>query len=477
MTLDWFTDFKEKLNSLHFDGLTPDELAELKKLKPDNEQEKIIKFWINHYYSRSHEAFDTVKDTYQEVLTIIDLYRASIKQYTDIDITSLFNSIREILAQTKIDIQSQQIQYLVQSKFHLEYEYNQRMHRILNLEKQNDQTRAEFHALHELGIFISSTLLLDNILKDAIDGIIGILDIPCIAILLFNKEKEFILQASYGLQQNTDIIIKKKINIIKGGLIQQFINTRKSQPFKADDVWQNEKIAEELKEISHLLRSVIIAPLIIADELLGIIIIGSNEPNSLSLQTYDLIKVIVPHVASAINNARLYNQVNEQAITDSLTELYNRRHFQEQLKYHFEYARRYNHPLSILMMDIDNFKGFNDTYGHEVGDFVLKNIAQIILKSVRTTDIVARYGGEEMIVILTETPKISAKLVADRLVKAVGKKPFVMSEKLSNLRVTISLGYATFPDDAYDSDELVNMADKGMYKAKKLGKNQVEHIN
>ena len=193
MTLDWFTDFKEKLNSLHFDGLTPDELAELKKLKPDNEQEKIIKFWINHYYSRAHEAFDTVKDTYQEVLTIIDLYRASIKQYTDIDITSLFNSIREILAQTKIDIQSQQIQYLVQSKFHLEYEYNQRMHRILNLEKQNDQTRAEFHALHELGIFISSTLLLDNILKDAIDGIIGILDIPCIAILLFKLKQNVYL--------------------------------------------------------------------------------------------------------------------------------------------------------------------------------------------------------------------------------------------------------------------------------------------
>lgn len=469
---NWVSNFKEKLNSLSFDGIGQHELEQLAKLTNNNEKEKIIKFWINHYYSRAHQAFDTLKDTYHEVVTIVDLYKESINK----DIEPLYNSLREILAQTRIDIQAQQIQYLIQTKFHLEYEYNQRMNRILNLEKQNEQTRAEFHALHELGIFISSTLLLDNILKDTIDGIIGVLDIPCITILLFNKKKELILKELYGLEQDATEIKGQEINIIKGGLIQQFIDTRRSQPFKVDDVWQNEKISEELKKISPLLRSAIISSLIIADELLGFIIIGSTEPNSLTIQIYDFIKVIVPHVASAINNAKLYNQINEQAITDALTDLYNRRHFQDQYKYHFEYARRYSHPLSVLMIDIDNFKKFNDTYGHDVGDFVLKNIAKIILTNVRTTDIVARYGGEEIIVLLTETPKKAAKPVAERLVKAVGLKPFIMSDDFPELYVTISVGYATFPDDSYSAIDLVNMADKGMYKAKNSGKNQVGHI-
>ena len=474
---NWFYNFKDRLEPDFFNDVNADELIKLQDITDNflinNEQDDIINFWVNYYNHRAFKSFDTLKDIYNEVTPIIDLYIDSIKEYCPEKTDDLANSLKKKLVDLRIDIQSQHIKYLFQTKFHLEFEYNQKLNRIKSLEEQNHETRAEYHALHELSMFISSTLNLNSVLDDTIDGLIGVLDIPYMAIFLFDEEQRLILKKFHNLDKSTANLSEEiQINILKGGIIQNFIDTKRSEPFKIDDVWQNEKIATELKKIYPSLRSAIIAPFIIADELLGIIIIGSNEPNALSTQIYDFIKVIVPNIAGAINNAKLYYKVNEEAIRDSLTGLYNRRHFQEQLNYHFEYAKRYSHPISVLMIDIDDFKKFNDNYGHNTGDFVLKNISRIILKNLRNTDIVARYGGEEIIVLLTETPKKWAYLIANRLVKSVHCEPFIISEDCPELHVTISVGCCNFPEDVNSALELVDMADKGMYIAKKSGKNQ-----
>lgn len=160
------------------------------------------------------------------------------------------------------------------------------------------------------------------------------------------------------------------------------------------------------------------------------------------------------------------------ATTDGLTELFNHRYFQEQMIMQIENCKRYDSSFSLILIDIDFFKKFNDTYGHQAGDAVLKQVAQKLKKNVRATDIVCRYGGEEMSIILPNTDKDEAIFTAQKICQAIAEKPFKLgNEKESN--VTISLGLATFPQDGETPAQLIECSDKGLYIAKENGRNQV----
>lgn len=160
------------------------------------------------------------------------------------------------------------------------------------------------------------------------------------------------------------------------------------------------------------------------------------------------------------------------ATIDGLTELYNHRYFQDTLKKQIDISRRYNQPVSLIICDIDFFKKFNDTYGHQAGDAVLRQVAQTLKKNSRTTDYVCRYGGEEMSIILPNTGVDEAILLANRICAAVAEKPFRLTP-VDTAPVTISLGVATFPDNAQTPQDLIEWADKGLYYAKEHGRNQV----
>ncbi len=160
------------------------------------------------------------------------------------------------------------------------------------------------------------------------------------------------------------------------------------------------------------------------------------------------------------------------ATIDGLTELYNHRYFQDTLKKQIDISRRYNQPVSLIICDIDFFKKFNDTYGHQAGDAVLRQVAQTLKKNSRTTDYVCRYGGEEMSIILPNTKAEEALMLANRICSAVAEKPFHLTP-VDTAPVTISLGVATFPDNAQTSQDLIEWADKGLYYAKEHGRNQV----
>lgn len=164
------------------------------------------------------------------------------------------------------------------------------------------------------------------------------------------------------------------------------------------------------------------------------------------------------------------------ATVDGLTELYNHRFFQETLKNQIEIAKRYNQVFSLIIVDIDFFKKFNDTYGHQAGDAVLKQVAQTIKKISRTTDYVCRYGGEEMCVILPNTNAEEALHSAIRMNKAIEEKEFQLNNSETG-KVTISVGVATFPDNAQSAQELIEQADKSLYYAKNNGRNKVTSIS
>ncbi len=178
------------------------------------------------------------------------------------------------------------------------------------------------------------------------------------------------------------------------------------------------------------------------------------------------------YLAKYLMKARDFEYQYKLATIDGLTELYNHRYFQDSLRKQIEISRRYNQPFSLIIVDIDFFKKFNDTYGHQAGDAVLRQVAQTLKKNSRVTDIVCRYGGEEMSIILPNTGAEDALFNANRICKAVSEKPFHLNP-IDTATVTISIGVATFPDNAQTPQDLIEWADKGLYYAKEHGRNQV----
>ena len=177
-------------------------------------------------------------------------------------------------------------------------------------------------------------------------------------------------------------------------------------------------------------------------------------------------------LAKYLMKSRDFEYQYKLATIDGLTELYNHRYFQDTLRNQIELSKRYQQPFSLIIIDIDFFKKFNDTYGHQAGDAVLRQVAQTLKRNSRTTDFVCRYGGEEMSIILPNTGAEEALFNANRICKAVSEKEFFLNEK-TTANVTISVGVATFPDNAQEPQSLIEYADKCLYYAKEHGRNQV----
>ncbi len=189
----------------------------------------------------------------------------------------------------------------------------------------------------------------------------------------------------------------------------------------------------------------------------------------------DELKLVVAH---ALERKKLQEEVQEKkiyqemAIIDGLTGLYNRRYFDELLAREESRARRYPQKFSLLMIDVDNFKIINDTYGHPQGDNILKKLGEILLRSSRNTDFVSRYGGDEFCIVAPHTNKENASVFAARIMDIIGRDLAVINNE-AKASVTASIGVANFNDDAQAKEELLTKADNALYQAKRLGKNRV----
>ena len=213
-------------------------------------------------------------------------------------------------------------------------------------------------------------------------------------------------------------------------------------------------------------------PLMVGNELRGVLVIESLLPQKkdFTKEDYELLALLTNEAAVAIHSGHLHRRVERLSVLDGLTGVYNRRYFDEQLAAELKRSRRYEHPLSLIMSDIDAFKRVNDRYGHQVGDEVLREIARRMTRALRDIDIVARYGGEEFALILPNTDVESAVRAAERIRQAIGDRPVRIGER--EVSVTISLGVAAFPAYA-DEAALLAAADQALYQAKREGKNRV----
>lgn len=222
--------------------------------------------------------------------------------------------------------------------------------------------------------------------------------------------------------------------------------------------------AEYLKRGIH---SVLYLPLINKGDVIGILILGSKKPGSYGPEQVVMLEHLASQIAAPIENSRLFTKAEEIARVDGITQLFNRRHFDERMKEEIDRHARYGDILSILLLDLDNFKKYNDTFGHLAGDRLLVHAAELIQSAIRSSDLAFRYGGDEFAVILPNSSTMDAFNVAERMRERVA---FEMASR--QIDVTVSVGVASWPGDGATLDELCYAADMALYYAKRTGQNR-----
>jgi diguanylate cyclase (GGDEF)-like protein len=220
-------------------------------------------------------------------------------------------------------------------------------------------------------------------------------------------------------------------------------------------------------------RSILCAPLISRGRTIGVVEIINRLGGRFVQADLDMLLTLVDPCAIAIENAILFQRTEQLTITDDLTKLFNSRYLNLYISREIKRCKRHGIPLSVIFLDLDGFKGINDAYGHLAGSGTLAEVGAILAEAVRESDILARYGGDEFVVVLPETPPAGALVIAERLRKAIESHSFLQSQGLA-ARISASFGIASYPDHALTPEGLIQKADQAMYRVKERDKNGIE---
>jgi len=340
--------------------------------------------------------------------------------------------------------------------------FSHQVMRILQRERVYPQIRREnasLKILNQESAKLLATMDIDVIAKHLMEGARRIA--PSEAVFLLGRGGEFeILHRTGPYQQE-----KKAFNV-KGTLLDMVVKNR--EPVYISDVRHDRSPLMPFK--AQNTGSVFVLPLVYERDVLGMVVLMFEKTNTLGTHEIELLEVLGNQAATSITNAKLYEEIERLAVTDGLTGLFNHRHFQETLAQEFNRIERFSEPISLLIIDIDHFKKINDTYGHPVGDAVLKKVSGIIRKTIRNIDIPARYGGEEFAVILLGTDTNGALKMAERLRRSIADAKFSSEQDAFN--VTVSIGISTHAREMRKKEDLVEQADKALYHAKRTGRNR-----
>ncbi len=221
-------------------------------------------------------------------------------------------------------------------------------------------------------------------------------------------------------------------------------------------------------------QSLLVYPIQEQNKAIGTITLLSRTMGIYNKETVNDLKLMFNMFDIAFLNAKIFKQMEEMATTDGLTGLVNHRTFQEKLTEYLARAKRYNKKIAVILSDIDHFKLVNDTYGHPMGDEVLRQVSKVLKKDIRDVDLVARYGGEEFILIIEETTKEEVYVLANRIREEIKSLEFTSNQ--TEFNVTISMGFAIFPDFAENKQKIIDFSDKALYYSKENGRDQVNCI-
>jgi diguanylate cyclase (GGDEF)-like protein len=238
-----------------------------------------------------------------------------------------------------------------------------------------------------------------------------------------------------------------------------------NRPVLQKDLLTEHRYLEDMRLLEEGLRSYALFPLSSRERAIGVLALGSTVEGAFDETTLARLQPLADAVALAFENVRLFQKTRQLSITDEVTPLHNFRYFHQALDRELKLVNRYGSMLSLLFVDLDHFKPINDQYGHLRGSRTLREVGFLIRAAVRETDIPARYGGDEFVVILPQTDGPSARVLAEKLRRLVEGHTFLQEEGI-NARLGVSLGIATYPQDATTKEALIRLSDKRMYEDK-----------
>ncbi len=329
----------------------------------------------------------------------------------------------------------------------------------------------ELYSLYQIAAILSEKIEIDA----AFDVVARLLDetfqIEKYALFLVDQQsQELTLKNVSGFNVNKQL--RKAVALDEGVFEEAF---RDGKPVLLEDLGATNGQFRSSQLVREKNGSFLCIPLLspTTEEPLGALNLYRSAKNAFSKSESQTFSRLAVQFSRVLDQIIIYQQVCELTFTDELTQIYNRRYFNQRFEREMVRAQRYKRPLSVLMVDIDHFKSFNDTHGHFAGDEVLKTVAKTLEESLRKADIIARFGGEEFVIILPEINKKKALGVAEKLRRAVEQIEFDLAYSQPLGKITVSLGLASFPEISSSGADLLKKADAALYKAKANGRNCV----
>lgn len=254
------------------------------------------------------------------------------------------------------------------------------------------------------------------------------------------------------------------------GLVSMVVANRHALPYRGEYESSRQTVFSRGLE-PPAVPSLLVLPLVVHERVLGTLVLGSEKRRAFDESVRPALEVLASHIAVSLSNARMVKRLEELATTDGMTGLLNKRTLMDEATRRLKSAERFKKPVSLLVTDIDHFKRVNDTYGHDVGDVVIKGMGDLLKRIKRDTDIVARFGGEEFVIVCEETDEVGAKNLAERIRRELETTSF--QTELGPLKVTCSVGVATFPAAGQNWQALFKATDEALYASKRAGRNRV----
>jgi len=339
------------------------------------------------------------------------------------------------------------------------------------ISEHKQQIEDELRELRELltvAQVVVSSLNLDEVLQDILISAMAIMQMPAGSIALYDEQTSRVhLRVHSGL--SAKLTAKDKWLVKPGGLTHRILE--EGQLFVVEDTEEAGFFNNPLA-LEEQIRSLIAVPLKIHDRMVGILYVDDFKPRKYPEHRLRVMGILAAFAALSINNAQLHLETQKLACTDGLTGLYNHRQFKAMLREEMARAKRYRKKMTLLMIDLDDFKKFNDSQGHPEGDRVLAALGSTLRSTLRDSDISFRYGGEEFVALLPETGITAGLLAAQRIGEAVRENSRRLLADTYPQGVTVSVGVAAFPRDGEDEVSLLKVADDMLYRSKHQGKDR-----
>jgi two-component system, cell cycle response regulator len=337
-----------------------------------------------------------------------------------------------------------------------------------------ERSKYEHERFYRASAMLGRALTLEQVMDTAIDAAREIVEFDLASIALFDKDQKKHRVHRVRVADDAGEIVN--VQTLEGlefrdnsGLASMVVKNKHYLPAGGELRDQETPVFTRKVRLKGV-ESLLVLPLVCADEAIGTFTLAARKRTAFGKDSREMLGVIANQVAVSLENAKMYRAMERLATTDGLTGLTNHRTFQEKLADLLGRCQRHGLKMAMILTDIDHFKKVNDTYGHPVGDQVLRGVAKVVADQVRKIDVVARYGGEEFAILMEGTDAEGARILAERIRDEVRKVEFP-SDK-GGFSVTLSLGIADFPEDAPEKEALVERADQALYHAKHSGRNR-----